>query len=246
MKISVVVVVLNGHTLIRDCLESILSQEYEDFEIVVVDGESCDGTMEILESYGASISKLHSGKDGGLYFAMNKGIELSSGAVVGILGCDDRLAPGALRAISEVFASDPEVEVVYGEMRYLDRNTNSNLRTEIKDIDKVMIPHPATFVKRTLYQDFGMFNTKFRVAADYDLIFRFVRGNVKFGKLDRTLVNAYSNGFSSQGSNQFHSVRESFQIRIEYGNRTKFLYWGLALKELFAVLGARLLRKFAR
>jgi glycosyltransferase involved in cell wall biosynthesis len=244
MKISIVVVVLNGHALIRDCLESIITQGYKDLELVVVDGDSQDGTMEILRSYVPYISKLHSAKDGGLYFAMNNGIDLASGEVIGIIGCDDRLVSGALDAIAEVFAEDSELDVTYGEMEYIDRKKNSILRTEISDIPRVMIPHPATFAKRRLYDEFGKFNTNFRVASDYDLIFRLVQGNAKFKKLNRIIVNSYSNGFSAQRSNQLISIKESLHIRREYGSKIALLPWFLAIKEVLAVLIKGLFAKF--
>ena len=183
MKISIVTVTYNAAKHLRTCIESVMNQDYPDLEYILIDGASTDGTQEIIAAYEDRIAHNISEPDEGLYDAMNKGIALASGEVIGILNADDFYAYPEV--ISEVMSrfSDPEIQTVYGDLIYVDE----------EDIKKVvryfpgkgfhhrqmrrglMPPHPTFFVRRELYERCGGFDTQFDICADFDLMFLMAR-----------------------------------------------------------------------
>lgn len=182
MKISLITISYNSESSIRDTIESVLMQDYDDIEYIVVDGNSKDRTMEIVGSYGNRISKTVSEPDKGLYDALNKGIGMASGDVVGFIHSDDILAgPGIISLIARTF-EEQNTDSVYGDLIYVYKNDTSRVlrywkagkfsRSRIKN--GWMPPHPSFYVKREVYEKYGGFDISFRIAADYDSILRFL------------------------------------------------------------------------
>ncbi len=181
MKISVITAVRNGAETLRECIESVQKQTLPP-EHIIIDGASTDGTFDIIAKYRSSIAKVISEPDKGIYDALNKGIRLASGDVIGILHGDDFYAhEKVLETVVNAFQKQ-NVDSCYGDLLYVYKN----------DIDKVirywkayeyhhgkfkygwMPPHPTFFVKREIYEKYGLFNTDFRIAADYELMLRFL------------------------------------------------------------------------
>ncbi|RNL54271.1 glycosyltransferase [Pedobacter jejuensis] len=120
MKISIITVVYNGTTYIKDCIESVISQTYKNIEYIVIDGNSTDGTQLIIEQYQKQIARYVSEKDSGLYDALNKGISLATGDIIGILNADDLFATeNVVAQIATIFAKNPSIEAVYGNLNYI-------------------------------------------------------------------------------------------------------------------------------
>jgi len=182
MKFSIVTAVLNRRETIRDTIESVLNQDYRNVEHIIIDGGSTDGTLEVIAEYGGQISKTISEPDQGVYEALNKGIRLSVGEVIGILHGDDFYAHNkVLRRVVEGFAKQNR-DSCYGDLQYVDkkdphkvlRHWKSSIYTEGKFKSGWMPPHPTFFVRRRIYEKYGLFNEKFRIAGDYELMLRFL------------------------------------------------------------------------
>lgn len=180
MRLSIITVVLNNPQ-VREALASIHAQVFlGELECIVIDGASTDGTLEVLRGCGPRIDRLVSEPDHGLYDAMNKGLRLATGEVIGFLNADDRYAsPGVLASVVREF-SDPAAEVVYGDLAYV-RAGGGILRLwrsrayQAGDFRRGwMPPHPAFFARRGLFERFGGFDPSFRIAGDFELMLRFL------------------------------------------------------------------------
>ncbi|MER2998323.1 glycosyltransferase family 2 protein [Pontibacter populi] len=182
MKVSIITIVYNNRETIADAVASVLEQTYPDIEYIVVDGLSTDGTIEILNQYGDKISRFVSEKDGGLYDAINKGIKLATGDVIGFLHSDDIFySPNSIALVAEAFEAK-NTDSVYGDLLYVQRaNTEKVVRNWVSgDYNRQsflygwMPPHPTFYVKREVYQRLGLYNTEFKSAADYELMLRYL------------------------------------------------------------------------
>ncbi|WP_029281047.1 glycosyltransferase family 2 protein [Pedobacter sp. R20-19] len=181
MKISIITVVYNNRQTIKTAIDSVLGQYYNDVEYIIIDGKSTDGTLDIIRSYGDSISQVISEPDHGIYDAMNKGIALCSGEVIGILNSDDVYAhSNVLGEVMHFFTKDPALSVVYGDLVYV---KSDDLKKVVRKWtsesyypnffeDGHVPPHPSLFIKRAVYQRVGLFNLNMRLAADYEFMLR--------------------------------------------------------------------------
>lgn len=218
LKISVITAVYNNCETIRQTLDSVLSQNYPMVEYIVIDGSSTDGTLQVLESYKLKIDVLISEPDGGIYHALNKGILHSSGDIVGFLHADDIFeGSDVLEKIASAFNA-AGVEAVYGDLVYVKRNNTSKILRYWKSClfnDQLLVqgwmpPHPTLYVKRSVYHRLGMFNTMYRIAADYDLVLRFFgKGKLQSAYLPQVLVRMRNGGISNK------SIKTIFKKSIE-------------------------------
>ena len=177
MKISIITVCFNAEDTISDTIQSVLSQDYEDIEYIIVDGKSTDRTLKIIQSKPKRI-KLISEKDQGIYDAMNKGINIASGDVIGILNADDVYKNK--QVLSEVMnAFKNNVSIVYGDIEYVNNDLSRVVRKWKAGIFRPgkfkwgwMPPHPGFFMKKSCYQRYGLFNLNLSTSADYELMLR--------------------------------------------------------------------------
>ncbi|MCK4744828.1 glycosyltransferase [Candidatus Parcubacteria bacterium] len=211
MKMSIITISLNSANFIEDAIESVLAQDYKNVEYIVIDGGSTDGTLEIIEKYRNNIAKIISEPDNGIYDAMNKGIKISSGDIIGFLNSDDFYIDNkALTKIADCFTGQ-KIDGCYGNLIYIDR-LNKNMITRYWKAGKCsekkikrgwIIPHPAFFVKKEMYNKYGLFNSKFLIAADYELMLRFIKKNkIKLFYLDQNLVCMREGGYSATNIQQ--------------------------------------------
>ncbi len=182
MKISIITATFNSASTIEDSLLSVINQDYENKELIIIDGGSSDETLSIIEKYKSAVSIIISEKDNGIYDALNKGISLATGDIIAILHSDDfYIHNHVLSKVIETFIAHKS-ESVYGNLIYVDRiDTNSIIRKWIsgnykhgKFIQGWMPPHPAFFVKKQCYDIYGKFNLSLRSSADYELMLRFL------------------------------------------------------------------------
>jgi glycosyltransferase involved in cell wall biosynthesis len=244
LKISILTVVYNGATTIRHCIESVLSQDYPDIEYIIVDGNSKDGTQEIIRSYGSKIASFISEPDAGIYDAMNKGIQLATGDVIGILNADDFYAyPSVISDVAAVFASG-DIEASYGDLEYIDANDATVVRRkwvsgEYKAgsfLSGWMPPHPTFFVKKNLYENYGLFRLDLGSAADYELMLRFVhREKIRLAYLPKVLVKMRAGGVSNSNLKNRIKANRNDRKAWEINNlRPKF--YTLLLKPLRKII----------
>jgi glycosyltransferase len=162
-------------------MESVLSQQGIDLDYVMIDGGSKDGTLEIIRSYGNRISTFISEPDKGIYNAMNKGLRLAKGEIIAILNSDDYYAgPAVLSDVAEAFRLNPMIDIVYGDLEYVDaKSTDRVVRRWISSAFEPGSfkkgwhpPHPSFFVRRSVYERFGLFDEELRIAADYEFMLR--------------------------------------------------------------------------
>ena len=206
MKVSIITVVYNGITTLTSCIESVLAQDYESIEYIIIDGNSTDGTQELVKSYGSKIHKFISEPDGGIYDAMNKGLKIATGELVGILNADDFYAYGSV--ISDVVDKMTLTGSggVYGDLNYVDGSENSEIKRkwisgEFKTNSFLygwMPPHPTFFLKKEFYQKFGNFRMDMGSAADYELMLRMIhKAKIKVSYVPKVLVNMRIGGVSN-------------------------------------------------
>lgn len=182
MKVSIITISYNSGHSIADAINSVLSQTYPDIEYIIVDGNSKDNTVEVVRSYGNRISQFVSEPDKGIYDALNKGIRMATGDVIGFMHSDDIYASIETVAHMVQKMQQTGADSVYGDLQYVFKeDTNKVLRywksgkySHSKLLWGWMPPHPTFYVKKAIYDKYGVFRTEFRIAADYDIILRFL------------------------------------------------------------------------
>jgi glycosyltransferase involved in cell wall biosynthesis len=180
LKVSIITVCYNSAETIESTIRSVVSQDYNNIEYIVVDGKSTDNTLHIIEKYKSSITKLISEKDDGIYDAINKGIAVATGDIIGILHADDFYTNAdVIRNVSKAF-TEKNVDTVYGDLQYVDRYDTAKIKRHWRSGEYSdglfekgwMPPHPTFFVRKKCYEKFGTFNTVLRSAADYEMMLR--------------------------------------------------------------------------
>lgn len=207
MKVSIITVVYNNKNTINDAVDSVINQTYKNIEYIIVDGGSTDGTIDVIRSCGDKIDKFISEPDKGIYDAMNKGIRLATGDVVGILNSDDFYTSNdILEIVANEFISK-DIDCLYGDLEYVEsKNVNKVVRYwKSKPYNEGLFqkgwhpPHPTFFVKKECYEKYGVFNLDFKIAADYELMLRFLeRYKLKSAYIPRTFVKMRIGGISNR------------------------------------------------
>ncbi|MRR56758.1 MAG: glycosyltransferase [Deltaproteobacteria bacterium] len=209
-SLSIVTVCKNAAATIAMTIDSVLSQQVGGVEYIVIDGSSTDATLTVIRSYGDSIDKFTSEPDDGIADAFNKGIAMATGDIVGIINADDFLLPGALRRVCDYFAVHPDVEVLHGDVMLYQGN---RLIKRVRPSGRwwypwrlVLFNHPATFVRRRVYEQYGFFDTSYEIAMDVEIFLRWLRERVKVVYVPDSLVSMQAGGLS--GRRAFHGYRE--------------------------------------
>ena len=209
MKVSIITVVYNRASTIERAIRSVLNQSYNNIEYVIVDGGSIDGTMTVVDRYRNRISTVISEKDEGMYDALNKGIKAATGDIVGILHADDEFASeNIVQLIVDKFQSNPVVDAVYGDVGFVNAGQEHKIiRYYSSAIFKTnlfqwgfMPAHPTFFCYRRFFEQFGYYRTDLEIAADFDLLLRFLRKHQLFTVyIPEMLVKMNMGGKSTNG-----------------------------------------------
>jgi len=208
MKISIITVCYNSALTIRDTFESVLNQTYSDIDYVVIDGNSTDGTVSIIKEYEQKFNgrmRWISEPDNGLYDAMNKGIKMSKGEIIGILNSDDYYASSNVLTQIVGTISSKNTDSCYGNLLYVKKNKpyrywKSGNRKSFKL--GWMPPHPTFFVRRKIYEKYGLFKFDCGVNADYELMLRFLEiNNISTEWIDKIMVYMNVGGKSNKNLN---------------------------------------------
>ena len=220
MKISIITITYNSAKTLHRALTSVLNQTYPDIEHIIVDGASTDGTREIIEAYAAKHKNVRwvSEKDNGIYDALNKGIAMATGDVVGFLHSDDTLySPDSIGQIAAAF-DEQQVDVVYGDLQYCHgdkviRRWKSNVFCPNSLKFGWMPPHPTVYVRSKVYQEVGLYDDWFRISADYDMILRIFSAGYKTHYIPEVLVSMEVGGASNKNTKaRLSKTQEDFLV----------------------------------
>lgn len=237
MKISIITITYNSEKTIERTLKSVLNQTYSDYEYIIVDGASKDGTMDIVRKYEPLFEgrmKWKSEPDTGIYNAMNKGIERSSGDIIGIVNSDDWLEADALEKVASVYEKNGRNNnaVYCGWINFhYDNGTNQIMKTSqtqlearAKKCEMGGIRHPGTFVPKAVYDRIGTFDERIRIMADTDLILRMYHDGVKFCYTESVVSNMSDGGVSN---GQLMKACPDYALILRKNNLSGFTYYKL-------------------
>lgn len=233
MKVSIITVVYNNVSVIRDSIESVLAQSYHNIEYIVIDGASNDGTVEVVRSYGDRITHFISEPDKGIYDAMNKGLKLASGDVIGILNSDDfYVSNDIINMVVEAFEQN-YVDSVFADLVYIKpdnidkvmRYYDSSYFSPSKFAYGWMPAHPTFFVKREVYEKYGFFKIDYQIAADYELLVRFLgKYKISYFYINKPIVKMRIGGISTKGIKSNYILnREIIKACAENGIHTNWV-----------------------
>jgi len=207
LKVSIITSVFNNEETIEETLNSVLSQDYNDIEYIVIDGASTDRTCEIVKKYLDHVDVFISEPDKGIYDGLNKGIKVATGDIISFLHSDDIFYDKT--TISEVVSAFQHynTDSVYGDLVYIDKKDSNKIvrywksgRFSKKKLKYGwMPPHPSLFVKKHIYEKFGIFDTSFKIAADYDVVLRFFgTANISTVYVEKVFVKMRTGGESNR------------------------------------------------
>lgn len=206
-KISIITVVFNGEKTISDTIMSVSSQDYANVEYIIIDGASSDGTTAIIEKHKEKISVFVSELDNGIYDAMNKGVNLATGDLIGFLNADDIYAHSSVLSRVAATFNRCNVDACYGDLVYVRDDLSKIIRYyrsnrfSPKMLAYGWMPaHPTLFIKRKLFDRHGLFKTDYRIAADYEMVARlFWKHHIRYQYIPDVLVKMRMGGVSTSG-----------------------------------------------
>ena len=223
MKVSIITATYNSAQSIKSCLDSVLNQNYIDFEQIIIDGKSNDNTLSIINKFSDNHNqiKIYSEEDKGIYDALNKGINLASGDIIGFVHSDDFLATNnIINEICSMMKSE-SLDGVYGDLQYVDEINTKKIIRNWKSCDFKpsllkqgwMPPHPTLFLKKEVYEKHGLFDLSYKISADYDFILRiFKDSELKFGYLPKDITKMRVGGASNRSiKNIIQKTKEDFR-----------------------------------
>ncbi len=206
MKVSLVTVVLNCSDYIEDCMKSVIGQDYHNIEYIIIDGGSTDGTIPLIKKYGHKIDYFLSEKDAGMYDALNKGLAVATGDLVGVLNADDLFAASdTISSVVSCFRQN-DCDIVYGNLNFISRVDFTKVTRrwrskpyKLKSVKTGWMPaHPTMYIKRRVITDQGGYSLDFGSCADYELIIRILQNkNFQAVFLDKLLILMRDGGMSN-------------------------------------------------
>ena len=222
--VSIITVVFNGETYLEETILSVIHQSYQNIEYIIIDGNSTDRTLDVIQKYDGRIDYWISEPDAGIYDAMNKGIAAANGELIGLLNCGDTYTVNAVAEVIEILQNNVQNTknlVISGAMYRIDSEKNLKFRIakDLKklesDINKIMpLNHPSTFVTKSIYEKLGAFNTNYCICGDYDFVFRIYHSSlVKFIFTEKELAYMRLGGTSEQFNSLWIRCKEHFLLR---------------------------------
>lgn len=217
-KISIITICYNSEKTIENTITSVLKQNYDNIEYIIIDGGSTDNTLDIVEKYANEKFIIVSEKDHGISDAFNKGIQKATGDIIGLINSDDMLCEDALNYIDKAYSTKPS-DVIYGNTLVIDKSNNLVIKKRASSIKgiKYEMPfiHQSSFIKKSAYGKFGLYSLNYKICMDYDLVARIYKGGGTFQYIDK-----YISIFSYGGTSCKHPIRtinEDMKIAQSYG-----------------------------
>jgi glycosyltransferase involved in cell wall biosynthesis len=195
--VTIITVVLNGEKHIEQTMNSVLNQRYSNIEYIIIDGGSIDNTINIIEKYNNKLDYWQSEKDKGLYYAMNKGISLAKGELIGILNADDYYSEDAINFVVDAYLTS-HADILHGDILLMTDKESVRMKPDIRKMkEQPSIFHPTCFVKKTVYDAIGTFDTRYKISADYDFLLRCLKHNYSSQYIHEVLTCFRSGGMSA-------------------------------------------------
>ena len=253
-KVTVIIPCYNSEKTLEETMLSVLSQNHEDFEHIIVDGASKDNTMEIVKKYEEKYEgklKYISEPDKGIYDAMNKGIRMATGDIIGLLNSDDKYANNeVLKTISET-VEKTNCDGIHGNLLYMDEETMTKPKrkwvtksTNIKTGN--ITAHPTLYLKKEVYDKLGLYNLKYKVVADYDFMVKLLLNkDIKLVHINEYLIHMRLGGASSNGLKGYiYNLKESYRVlkdnNVKYAVIISFIR---IIKTVWQMITAKFIRK---
>ncbi|MGY0146704.1 glycosyltransferase family 2 protein [Edwardsiella tarda] len=227
MKVSIITATYNSESTIVETLLSLKKQSYHDIEYIVIDGASRDNTVRLVKDIYPGVSRIVSEPDSGIYDALNKGINIATGDIIGFLHSDDMFTyPDAILDIVNSFEYNNS-DAVYADLDYVDRLEPDKIIRRWKsrpysarDLSKGwMPPHPTFYMKRDIYNTLGSFDTQHRISADYESLLRYLlQGKIRASYIPKTMISMRVGGVSNRSlASMIKKSKEDINIMKKYG-----------------------------
>ena len=217
-KITIITICYNSEQTIEKTIKSVLEQNYENLEYIIVDGASEDNTMSIVNRYKCSCMTVLSEKDDGISDAFNKGISMASGEIIGLINSDDQLYRGVLRRIDRVYR-ESLADVIYGDTLVIDETNDLQFVKKAEELSKFKYEmpfiHQSCFIKREAYKKYGTYSQAYKICMDYDMLARLYHNKAHFAYAQEIISIFYYGGYSCQSP--VKTVHENMQIAKAYG-----------------------------
>lgn len=221
-RVTIITACYNSEKCIEHTIKSVVAQSYPDIEYIIVDGGSKDSTVSIIKQYDHFVARWISEPDKGISDAWNKGIQLATGDIIGILNADDEYTENALEKAVELLSRNDSLGFVYGDIQMCDINGEGlftqcgteNYKATIP-FDMPSIPHPSVFVKREVYTKVGLFNINYKTAMDYEFLLRMYHSGIYGGYIKHTLAKMRLGGESDL--NFCRGYKEVMKASIDHG-----------------------------
>jgi glycosyltransferase involved in cell wall biosynthesis len=236
--ISIITVSFNSVDTIEQTILSVIDQDFKDYEYIIIDGGSTDGTIDIIKRYHNQISLWISEPDRGIYDAMNKGLNLAQGKFISLLNSDDWFEQNSLNYVANSYQLTPNVDIFHGLLKFIDINDepDSIIGHYSSYLNKGMIEHPTCFIKKDLYDRVGLFDLNYKSASDYDWMLRASRAGAKFLFIPKIFTNFRRGGMSSS----FKGNYEELLIKKQYGIISNFKFMFLSFFRYIMMLKNKL------
>ncbi len=246
-KVSIITAAYNSAQTIGDTIESVLKQTYQNIEHIIVDGASTDNTVEIVKNYGNKIAKIISEPDRGIYDAMNKGIQAATGDIIGILNSDDFFTSNDIVAEIVKTFEENNIDALYGDVHFVNPNdlkkcvryySSSIFRPTLFRYG-FMPAHPSFYMTKSCYEKYGLYSTNYKIAADFDLLIRYLyKYRVSYKYVKKDFVTMRTGGASSQNINSRIVLnKEIITACKKYGIYTNMFL--LSLKYIYKIFEFR-------
>jgi len=216
--ITVITVVFNGAKTIEETIQSVINQTYPNVEYIIIDGGSTDGTLDIIKKYEDRIDYWVSERDRGIYDAMNKGIVLAIGDIIGIINADDWYELDTLKIVCDGYLNTDMLTILHGNMNIIKDEKLFYLAKPKNNLDilkkGMILNHPTVFVPSEIYKNYGLFSIDYKIASDWEMMLRFYLKNINFMNIDSTLANFRLGGASYLVDRKV--INEKHAIRIKH------------------------------
>ncbi|MFE3871973.1 glycosyltransferase family 2 protein [Flavobacterium sp. ZS1P70] len=222
MRVSIITVCYNRKATIEKSIRSVLGQDYPNIEYIVIDGNSTDGTKEIIQSYSDRITTYISAPDNGMYDAINKGLRLATGDIVGLLHSDDEFYDlTVVTKIVAAFKNSPDTDGLYGNGIYVSNDTEERIVRnrigggyDVKKIKSGWLPlHPTVYLKKSVIDNYGFYNLDFKIASDTEFLLRYLyKHKINVTYLNEYVVKMRMGGLSTSYKRAFEVLYEDYRI----------------------------------